>query len=353
MNNCSINLKKSLDENLKSQQNNNELQQKPNSFDQFISYLMTFNEQYENLRRKMPELSNMPFRFNIKESLITALSNKVRDIVANEPNLLRLTAPVYLIGDIHGQFSDLVRFLKLSGLPPKVKLLFLGDYVDRGDNSIEVIALLFSLKIRYPDNVFLIRGNHECSELNKMYGFSGECSERYNKSGNKIWKTINNALHHMSVSVLINDVIFCTHGGISPKLSDLNQINNIKKGINIPNSGIFCDLTWADPKSQSNKWQNSDRGVSYTFNEEALDEFMAHHNLQLICRAHQVVDNGYKFFNGNKLVTIFSAPNYCGEVGNNGAIMYINDNLECSFTVLKPVRKPLRRYNSLSTLPQE
>ena len=98
-----------------------------------------------------------------------------------------IDGPIYLFGDIHGQFSDLVRFLQITGMPPKVKLLFLGDYVDRGDNSIEVIALLFSLKIKYPEQVFLIRGNHECSKLNNMYGFKEECQERYSRdTGNKI-----------------------------------------------------------------------------------------------------------------------------------------------------------------------
>lgn len=324
-----------------------------NNFDRFINHLMTFNEQYETVKKTRPEIAHIPFRFNIKEDLIMALSLKVKEIFLNENNLLRLTAPAYLFGDIHGQFSDLVRFLKISKLPPQVKLIFLGDYVDRGDNSIEVIALLFSLKIRHPNNVFMIRGNHECEVVNNMYGFSSECMARFNNNGRKIWKCINNALHCMPISILINDTIFCTHGGISKDLEKLDDINKIKKGIKIPNDGVLCDLTWADPKIQRQLWQDSDRGVSYTFNEEALDWFIKKHNIQLICRAHQVVGEGYKFFGNQKLVTIFSAPNYCGEVGNNGAIMFIDKNLECSFTVLKPVRKPLRRYNSLSTLPQE
>lgn len=321
---------------------------------QFINYLMTYNLQLENIRKTMPDKADMAYRLNISESILNSLSLKMAQILSKEENVLMIDGPIYLFGDIHGQFSDLVRFLQITGMPPNVKLLFLGDYVDRGDNSIEVIALLFSLKIKYPDQVFLIRGNHECSKLNNMYGFKEECQERYNRdNGDKIWKNINNALHQLPLSAVINEVIFCTHGGISPKLKKISEINKINRARNIPNEGVFCDLTWSDPKVQKKEWTDNDRGCSYTFNGEALDNFMKHNGIQLVCRAHQVVNGGYKFFHDNKLVTIFSAPNYCGEVGNNGAVMYIDENLGCSFTILKPVRQPLKRYNSYSTLPQE
>lgn len=321
---------------------------------QFIKYLMTYNHQLENIRKTMPEKADMAYRLNISESILNSLSVKMEQILSKEKNVLAIDGPIYLFGDIHGQFSDLVRFLEITGMPPKVKLLFLGDYVDRGDNSLEVIALLFSLKIKYPTQVFLIRGNHECSNLNNVYGFKEECIERYDADiGHKIWKNINNALHQLPLSAVINEVIFCTHGGISPKLKKISEIDKINRARNIPNEGVFCDLTWSDPKVQKKEWTDNDRGCSYTFNGEALDNFMKNNEIQLVCRAHQVVNGGYKFFHDDKLVTIFSAPNYCGEVGNNGAVMYIDENLGCSFTILKPVRQPLKRYDSLSTLPQE
>ena len=346
--------KNNKNKNSKSKVTNNEENSKKCDLNQFIDYLMTYNVQLENVRQNMPDKADMAYRLNINDSILITLSQKISQILAKEANVLTLEGPIYLFGDIHGQFSDLVRFLDITGLPPKVKLLFLGDYVDRGDNSIEVIALLFSLKIKFPNNVFLIRGNHECSNLNNMYGFKEECQERYgNGPGNNVWRNINNALHHLPLSAVINEVIFCTHGGISPKLKKISDINKIKRVRNIPNQGLFCDLTWADPKAQNIEWKDNDRGCSYTFNGEALDAFMEVNEIQLVCRAHQVVNSGYKCFHNNKLVTIFSAPNYCGEVGNNGAIMYIDSDLGCSFTILKPIRQPLKRYDSFSTLPQE
>lgn len=332
--------------------------QQKNVLNNLIKYLLSFNKQHQEIIKQKPDVINMPFRFNILQNVIESLCHKVKKILSTEDNLIKInhrknSKPIYIYGDIHGQFSDLVRFIELTGMPPKVKLLFLGDYVDRGDNSIEVIMLLFCLKIKYPNDVYLIRGNHECSNLNNLYGFQEECVERYGKiHGNEIWKLINDCLHMLSLSILINNEILCVHGGISPKLHNLEDINKLKKGINIPDDGVFCDLTWSDPKKHKNDWEHNDRGVSFTFNENALDNFMNKHNLKLICRAHQVVDNGYKFFNNNKLVTIFSAPNYCGDVGNNGAVMLINKNFECSFKILRPVKKPLKKYKSLSILPQ-
>ena len=324
-----------------------------NSLDKLIDYLLTFNEQHKEIINNKPEVKHLPFRFNIKKNIIESLCHKMKKILHKEKNLLKISAPVYLFGDIHGQFSDLVRFLEMTSLPPNVKLLFLGDYVDRGDNSIEVIVLLFCLKIKYPKHVYLIRGNHECSKLNEAYGFFDECEERYGKDGRYVWKLINDALHELSISVLINEKIFCTHGGISPDLHELSEINSLKKGTNIPDNGIFCDLTWADPKKHKQDWKKNDRGVSYTFNESALDNFMNKHNLQLVIRAHQVVNNGYKFFDNKKLITLFSAPNYCGEVGNNGAVMKISKDLECSFIILKPIKKHQKKYKSLSVSSQE
>lgn len=324
-----------------------------NSLDNLINYLLTFNNQHKQIIKDKPDIGHLPFRFNISINIIESLCNKVKKIFKNENNLLNLSAPLYLFGDIHGQYSDLIRFLELTDTPPKVKMLFLGDYVDRGDNSIEVIVLLFCLKIKYPKHIHLIRGNHECSKLNESYGFLDECIERYGKqNGKSVWNSINKVLHQLPISVLINNKIFCTHGGISPSLHNLKDINSLEKGINIPDDGIFCDLTWSDPKKHKQDWKRNDRGVSYTFNENAVDTFMDKHNLQLICRAHQVVNNGYKFFNNKKLITIFSAPNYCGEVGNNGAVMKIDENFECSFIILKPVRKPYKKYKSLSVSSQ-
>ncbi len=297
----------------------------------FIDYLLSF--------RKITGRLNVPFK------VINALSEKTYEIIKREPNLLELKAPLYVVGDIHGQYDDLLRIFNTTGLPPKHNFLFLGDYVDRGDYSIEVMSLLFSLKIKYPDRVFMIRGNHECESVNKNYGFYQECKERYKYQGNNTWKTINNTLSMLPLGALIDNKIFCVHGGLSPQLKQINQINRIKRGTKIPDEGLLCDLTWSDPGGHMADWQNSDRGVSYTFNKNVLSKFVEENDIDLVVRAHQVVDDGYEFFGNQKLVTVFSAPNYCGECGNCAAVLKIEPNLECSFVIMKPVSTPTNKQS--------
>jgi serine/threonine-protein phosphatase PP1 catalytic subunit len=310
--------------------------------DQLITFLLSYNIQLENARKTQSYCVGKPFRYNIPIPMMVALSKRAAILFKNEPGLLRIQGTFYIFGDIHGQYSDLIRFLEKTGLPPSSNLVFLGDYVDRGNNSLEVIALLFALKIKYPNNVFLIRGNHECSSINKQYGFYDECIERYsdNKTdASKLWNIMNETLHHMPIALVINNSVFCVHGGISPHLKDLDDINKCTRGDTIPDDGLLCDLTWSDPKKHSNSstnWIKNDRGVSYFFNEKALDEFMDATGIQMVCRAHQSIKTGFQFFNKQKLITVFSAPNYCGTFGNDAAVMFLNENLEYSFIILKP-----------------
>ncbi len=328
------------------------------NLDEFIKYMLSFNDR-EADAKKTTSAPKMPFRFDVKATLLNTLVKQVIPLIMEEPNLLNLDVDsknMYVFGDIHGQFADMVRFIHMADLPPRAKILFLGDYVDRGFNSIEVIALLFALKIKYPRHVYLLRGNHECKNLNNLYGFSEECTGRYGEiEGTRIWKNINNALMRLPLAALINKSIFCIHGGIPKKLDKLEDIDAIPRGTNIPDSGLLCDLTWADPKRTKDKWEENDRGVSHTFNENALNDFVAAHNIDLVCRGHQVVQHGYKFFGSQKkLITIFSAPNYCGYIGNDAAVMCISPELKCSFLILKPkTSKATHRTHTLSNLPQD
>ena len=183
--------------------------QKFSCFDKFIKYLISFNKleeaTREKLRKENPKknYSQNSYRINIPISILEKICLKTYQLLSKEPNLLKLSSPIYIFGDIHGQYCDLIRFIDIIGLPPKSQFLFLGDYVDRGDNSIEVISLLFSLKIKYPDQVFLLRGNHECSQVNDAYGFKDECIERYKDNVILIWKEINKTLRILPFSALI------------------------------------------------------------------------------------------------------------------------------------------------------
>ncbi|KAL9660933.1 hypothetical protein QQ045_025752 [Rhodiola kirilowii] len=272
----------------------------------------------------------------LSESEIKQLCSASKDIFLQQPNLLELEAPIKICGDIHGQYSDLLRLFEYGGFPPLANYLFLGDYVDRGKQSLETICLLLAYKVKYPENFFLLRGNHECASINRIYGFYDECKRRFNVG---LWKAFTETFNCLPVAALIDDKILCMHGGISPELMNLDQIRNLPRPTPIPDNGLLCDLLWSDPSREVNGWGTNDRGVSYTFGHDKVTEFLNKHNLDLICRAHQVVEDGYEFFADRQLVTIFSAPNYCGEFDNAGALMTVDESLLCSFQILKPVER--------------
>ncbi|GER26255.1 serine/threonine-protein phosphatase PP1 [Striga asiatica] len=302
----------------------------------------------------------------LAESEIKQLCFASREIFAAQPNLLELEAPIkicgklifstlsmsvlltwigcwlvskqfklsiHISGDIHGQYSDLLRLFEYGGFPPKSNYLFLGDYVDRGKQSLETICLLLAYKIKFPENFFLLRGNHECASINRIYGFYDECKRRFNV---KLWKAFTDCFNCLPVAALIDDKILCMHGGLSPDLNNLDQIRHLPRPTAIPDTGLLCDLLWSDPDKDAKGWGMNDRGVSYTFGPEKVSEFLMKQDLDLVCRAHQVVEDGYEFFADRQLVTIFSAPNYCGEFDNAGAMMSVDENLMCSFQILKP-----------------
>ncbi|KAM0892565.1 hypothetical protein ACQ4PT_025667 [Festuca glaucescens] len=269
----------------------------------------------------------------LSEAEIRQLCVDAKRVLLSQPNLLRIHGPVKICGDIHGQFVDLLRLFDLGGYPPTSTYVFLGDYVDRGKQSLETICLLLAYKIRYPDKVFLLRGNHEDAKINRVYGFYDECKRRFNV---RLWKIFSDCFNCLPIAALIDDKILCMHGGLSPELDNLDQIKDIERPAEIPDYGLLCDLLWSDPSPSGEGWGESDRGVSYTFGADKLIEFLEKNDLDLICRAHQVVEDGYEFFAQRRLVTIFSAPNYCGEFDNVGALLSIDENLMCSFQILKP-----------------
>uniref|UniRef100_A0A166I3P7 Serine/threonine-protein phosphatase n=1 Tax=Daucus carota subsp. sativus TaxID=79200 RepID=A0A166I3P7_DAUCS len=252
-------------------------------------------------------------------------------------------------GDIHGQYQDLLRLFEYGGTPPETSYLFLGDYVDRGKQSLETICLLLAYKIRYPDRVHLLRGNHEDAKINRIYGFYDECKRRFNV---RLWKIFTDCFNCLPIAALIDEKIFCMHGGLSPELENVNQIEAIERPTEIPESGLLCDLLWSDPDPSIEGWADSDRGVSCTFGSDVVVDFLDKNGLDLICRGHQVVEDGYEFFCRRRLVTIFSAPNYGGEFDNAGALLSVNESLMCSFEILKPLEQPKNSKMPLKKPPK-
>lgn len=269
---------------------------------------------------------------------VTDLCGAARDIFSAQPMLLELEAPLSLCGDVHGQYHDLLRIFEHSGYPPQSNYLFLGDYVDRGKRSLETICLLFAYKIKYPENFFLLRGNHESPSICRIYGFYDECKHRYSI---KLWKTFCDVFNCLPVCALIDDKVICMHGGLSQEMlqdgSDVRtQILEMTRPADIPDCGYLCDLLWSDPVPDLSGFAPNDRGVSVSFGADVVSTFLHKEEMDLVVRAHQVVEDGYEFFADRQLVTIFSAPNYCGEFDNAASVLSIDENLVCSFQVLKP-----------------
>ncbi|KAG8296776.1 Serine/threonine-protein phosphatase PP1-gamma catalytic subunit [Homalodisca vitripennis] len=302
----------------------------------------------DKIIERLLEVRNMRPGKNVSlaDHEIRHLIFKSREVFLSQPMLLELNPPLKVCGDVHGQYHDLLRLFTAGGFPPSTNYLFLGDYVDRGKQSIETICLLLCYKIKNPDNFFLLRGNHECASINRIYGFYDECKRRYNI---KLWKTFSECFNCLPVAAMIDDKIFCCHGGLSPDLNTLDQIRQLGRPTDVPDQGLLCDLLWSDPSNDVVGWGENDRGVSFTFGKEVVTRFLIRFELDLVVRAHQVVEDGYEFFGQRQLVTVFSAPNYCGEFDNAAAMMTIDAQLVCSFQILRPTE---RKQSSFLRFPK-
>lgn len=178
----------------------------------------------------------------LSETEIRQLCINARQIFLSQPTLFKLRAPVRIVGDVHGQYQDLLRLFERGGYPPHANYLFLGDYVDRGKQSLETICLLLAYKIRYPDKIFLLRGNHEDAKINRIYGFYDECKRRFNV---RLWKIFSECFNCLPVAAVVDEKILCMHGGLSPELKQLEQIKEIPRPTDIPDNGLLLILVWS------------------------------------------------------------------------------------------------------------
>jgi serine/threonine-protein phosphatase PP1 catalytic subunit len=278
--------------------------------------------------------SRKPKLLQLPEAQLRLLCASARDVFLSQGSLLDLEAPVNVCGDVHGQYYDLLRLFEYGGFPPERNYLFLGDYFDRGQQSIETISLLFAYKVKHPENFFLLRGNHETGSVSRRYGFFDECKRRYNI---KLWKQYCDVFNCLPICGLIDEKIICMHGGLSPELKNMDQVRRVVRPTDVPDAGLICDLLWSDPDKETEGWaENDDRGVSFVFGQDIVTNFLRKQGMDLVVRAHQVVQDGYEFMFKRQLVTLFSAPNYTGEFDNAGGMMVIDETLMCSFKVLKP-----------------
>jgi len=238
----------------------------------------------------------------------------------------------------------------VGGDCPDTNYLFLGDFVDRGFYSVETFLLLLALKVRYPDRITLIRGNHESRQITQVYGFYDECLKKYGSVN--VWRYCTEIFDYLSLSALIEERILCVHGGLSPSINTLDQIRVIDRKQEVPHDGAMCDLLWSDPEDIEG-WGLSPRGAGYLFGGNVVKQFNHANNLELIARAHQLVMEGSKYMFEKTLVTVWSAPNYCYRCGNVAAILELDENRTPNFKVFEaapeeargiPAKKPAPEY---------
>ncbi|KAF2764897.1 serine/threonine protein phosphatase [Teratosphaeria nubilosa] len=354
----------------------------------------------------------------IPEIQVRELCYKARELLIEEANVVSVDAPVTICGDIHGQFHDLMELFRVGGDVPDTNYLFMGDFVDRGFYSLESFLLLLCLKVRYPDRITLIRGNHESRQITTVYGFYDECLRKYGSAN--VWRYCCEVFDYLALGALVmgaatdleptdapiadpstaesmarDDIdieilnsagqivnrfarnrggasqdmsrlsdppsspsqrdtradtptkngapgtsatassrgsqkntggaVLCVHGGLSPLIDSIDKIRLLDRKQEVPHEGAMCDLLWSDP-DEIDGWGLSPRGAGFLFGSDIVKVFNHKNDLSLICRAHQLVMEGFKEMFDNTIVTVWSAPNYCYRCGNVAAILELGED---------------------------
>lgn len=267
------------------------------------------------------------------------LLNAAMDILLDESNVPNVPLPVTICGDIHGQFPDLLNLLACTGGigTTGMHYTFLGDLVDRGFNSVEVLSFLLLMKVKYPRNITLIRGNHETRQLTATYGFYDECKRKFNTLD--VWRQCMEMFDCMPVAALIEGRGFCVHGGLSPQVHTIDHIRLLTRRQEIPAEGALSDLLWSDP-SNTDGWVVSQRGAGHLFGGDVAREFLYRNSLNLMARAHQLVREGFIYhFEEEYVCTVWSAPNYCYRCGNLASVLRVYEDESREFVVFREVEQ--------------
>ena len=245
---------------------------------------------------------------------IKELNRKMQNIVYLEPK-----GKFYVVGDTHGQFQDVMALFEKFGYPTReTPYLFNGDYVDRGSMGIEILCVLMAFKLSDPECVYLNRGNHETQSMNSMYGFEKECTSKYSPT---TYRECSDMFNTLPLGHLLNKKVLVVHGGIFSneelKIEDVQKLDRFRQP---PESGPINDILWSDPMEQ-NGLAPSPRGLTRTFGPDITERFCERNGIDFVIRSHQVMQDGIQEMHNGKCITVFSAPNYIGTMGNKGAII--------------------------------
>ncbi|EAY12003.1 Ser/Thr protein phosphatase, putative [Trichomonas vaginalis G3] len=272
---------------------------------------------------------------------IKLLAQEVGEIFAKEPTIIDVSAPLYVVGDLHGHFLDLCRILKENGFPPDTTYLFLGDIVDRGEMSIETVTFVLLLKRLFPTNVYIIRGNHEFREISKANSFYTEIQLAYDNES--VFDAFINCFEYMPLVARVEELLLCVHGGVGQNYKRYDEVQLLQRPIKNFENLALTDLLWSDPEEGTPEFKSSPRGLGCLFGEKQAKDFLSDARKNFLCRGHQSAQHGVETqFNGC-VITVFSASNYCGTMGNEGGVLYIPDQFH-----YEPIRYPplgyLKRY---------
>jgi protein phosphatase len=286
-----------------------------------------------------------PYRRPIKEETVLQLCEDARQILTKERVMLKLNADIAVVGDIHGNVDDLIRTFERLRYPPAMRYLFLGDYIDRGPYGTEVLILLLALKCKFPEHIYLLRGNHECAALSRFYGFSDEIVGKYSET---VYRATIVLFRELPLAAVVGERVFCVHGGLSPSLRRLSEFETLAKPLDFADKGLFQDMVWSDPRSTVRGFVPSTRNCGMHFGPEATRAFLDQNDLDLVIRSHEMCMEGisWPFANdetaGEKCLTVFSNTNYC-DMGNTGAILHISTDLIVNVEVLSPLTEETAR----------
>ncbi|OHS99698.1 Ser/Thr protein phosphatase [Tritrichomonas foetus] len=267
---------------------------------------------------------------------IELLFRRMHQTIRRSGPLIHISLPVYVVGDIHGNFHDLLRILTSIDNFLDQKILFLGDYVDRGQYSLEVVILLCTLCIKYPNQFFLLRGNHEFSSVNSIYGFKAELFAQFNND--MTYESLSTLVFdYLPFAALLPEGILCLHGGLGPNVLTLDDIEQVKiPTFNYEESETVTQLVWSDPSNDFVEFNDSPRGTGVVFGRLAIHGFCKANNISKIIRGHQCVQYGVSRVAGGQIITVFSSSNYSDKL-NSAGFIYIAEDESIKIEILSPL----------------
>ena len=274
-------------------------------------------------------------------------------VLKRSESLLKISSPVYIVGDLHGNIFDLLRIFIHAKPPPSSRFLFLGDYVDRGEYSVEVLTLLFAYQVAYPAHIFLLRGNHEYASCNSTYGFLEEVKRLY--GGSQVYDMFNDVFAWLPIAAIVGDDLFCVHGGLSPNMNRLVDFQRFKRPSNSYENDSVADILWSDPDPKCRNFEKSNRGQGYIYGTEAVAEFLEHAGCKKVIRAHQCVQVGVQKLMGDSVITVFSCSNYADAVDNRCGLLFVDAENSIQMFSMPPLPQVARASaclrNILSKVP--